>query len=128
MDKFDLKKYLTEGKLYKEEIQNEIFGIGKHDFEKLKFSRDGFTANARGGVLYITSDAVRTAKALGPFKLTDGNRSFDTSDRKTRRLIKKVQGFDRYTRRKIREALRDEGVGTLATAFADGSTFKSVTR
>ena len=126
MDKFDLKKYLTEGKLYKEEIQNEIFGIGKHDFEKLKFSRDGFTANARGGVLYITSDAVRTAKALGPFKLTDGNRSFDISDRNTKKLIKKVQGFDRYTRRRIREALRDAGVDGLATAFADGSTIKSI--
>ena len=114
--------------IIREEIQKEIFGFGKHPFEKIEYSRDGFTANARGGQLYFFSNAIRPAEALGPFKLKNGNRSFDTSDRKTRRLIKKVQGFDRYTRRKIREALRDEGVGTLATAFADGSTFKSVTR
>ena len=114
--------------IIREEIQKEIFGLGKHPFEKLKYSRDGFTANVFGDKLSFISNAIRTAEALGPFKLKNGNRSFDTSDRKTRRLIKKVQGFDRYTRRKIREALRDEGVGTLATAFADGSTFKSITR
>ena len=112
--------------LIREEIQKEIFGFGKHPFEKIEYSRDGFTANASGGQLYFISNAIRTAEALGPFKLTDGNRSFDTSDRKTRRLIKKVQGFDRYTRRRIREALRDAGVDGLATAFADGSTIKSI--
>ena len=114
--------------LIREEIQKEIFGFGKHPFEKLKYSRDGFTANVFGDKLAFISNAIRSAEALGPFKLKNGNRSFDTSDRKTRRLIKKVQWLDRYTRRKIREALRDEGVGTLATAFADGSTIKTITR
>ena len=34
--------------LIREEIQKEIFGFGKHPFEKLKYSRDGFTANVFG--------------------------------------------------------------------------------
>ena len=39
MNNLDLKKYLAEGKLYEEEIQNEFLGFGKHDFEKLEFRR-----------------------------------------------------------------------------------------
>jgi len=106
MKDFNLKKYLAEGRLLKEELQTELFGFGKHDLEKEKINKDGFTITGGGNNGFMIKSNAVGSVTMGPFEL-DGNGNLDTSDKNTRKLLKKANGFDGDTRAMIRIALQD---------------------